>query len=140
MGTLIGAAGEAAVWCVSCRCLVTERGTSALLTIACTFSLPFPPLLVFFLGVSDGASLKALGGADLVEVYLVKVGDMSLCLTALILCMARVEGHIVHLYSAIMASLTPMKVVVARVWFAWIYIWATVAHSFRIVLRSISPP
>ena len=71
-GALRGAATGAAVWCVSCRCLVTEGATWALLTIACTFAfLPFPPLWVFFLGAPDGASLEALGGADLEEVCLV---------------------------------------------------------------------
>ena len=37
-----------------------------------------------------------------------------MCFTALILCTAKVEGHIVCSYSAMMASLTPRKVVVAR--------------------------
>ena len=32
-----------------------------------------------------------------------------------------------------------MKVVVARVWLAWLYIWATVAHSLGIALRKIIP-
>ena len=68
VGTLRGAAIEAAAWCVSCILLVTDGGTRALLTIVCTFALPFPPLLVFFLGAPDGASLEALGGADLVFV------------------------------------------------------------------------
>ena len=45
MSTLMGAAGEAAAWCVSCRHLVTDWGTSALLTMACTFALPLPPIL-----------------------------------------------------------------------------------------------
>ena len=68
-GTLRGAATGAAAWCVSCILLVTDEGTRALLTIACTFAvLPFPPLLVFFLGMPDGASPEALGGADLVLV------------------------------------------------------------------------
>ena len=68
-GALMGAATGAAAWCVSYRRLVTDWGTRALLTIACTFAfLPFPPLWVFFLGGPDGASPEALGGADLVEV------------------------------------------------------------------------
>ena len=69
IGALTGAATGAATQCVSCSLLVTDRGIRALLTIVCTFSfLPFPPLLVFFLGVPDGASPEALGGADLVFV------------------------------------------------------------------------
>ena len=60
-GTLMGAATGAAAWCVSWRCLVTEGGTRALLTIVCTFTLPLPLLLVFFFGVPDGAPLEALG-------------------------------------------------------------------------------
>ena len=68
-GVLRGAATGAATWCVSCILLVTDGGTRALITIACTFAvLPFPPLLVFFFGVPDGASLEALGRADLVFV------------------------------------------------------------------------
>ena len=70
IGTLTGAAIGAATQCVSCNLLVTDGGTRALLIIACIFALPFPPLLVFFLGVPDGASLEALGGADLEEVCL----------------------------------------------------------------------
>ena len=71
-GALMGAATGAAAWCVSCRCLVTDWGTRALLPIACTFVFfPFPPLWVFFLGGPDGASPEALGGADLEEVCLV---------------------------------------------------------------------
>ena len=45
------------------------------------------------------------------------MGDLPLRFTALILCIAMVEGHEAHLYSAMMASLTPRKVVVARVQF-----------------------
>ena len=71
IGALTGAATGAATQCVSCNLLVTDGGTRALLTIACTFALPFPPLLVFFLGAPDGASPEALGGADLEEVCLV---------------------------------------------------------------------
>ena len=68
-GALRGAATGAATWCVSCSLLVTDGGTRALLMIVCTFAfLPFPPLWVFFLGAPDGASLEALGGADLEEV------------------------------------------------------------------------
>ena len=37
-GTLMGAATGAAMWCVSCSLLVTDWGTRALLTIACTFA------------------------------------------------------------------------------------------------------
>ena len=81
---LMGAAGEAAAWCVSCRCLVTERGTSALLTMACTFALHLPLLLVFFLGSPDDASPEGLGRADLEWVCLVNVGDQPLHLTTLI--------------------------------------------------------
>ena len=114
-GALMGAAGEAAAWCVSCRCLVTEGGMSALLTMVYTLALFFPPLLDLFLGVPDGTSLEALGETDLVWVCLVKVGDRPLHFTALILCTAKVEGHIVCSYSAIMVSLTPKKVVVAKV-------------------------
>ena len=47
-GTLMGAATGAAMRCVSCSLLVTEGGKRALLTMACTFSLPLPPLLAFF--------------------------------------------------------------------------------------------
>ena len=68
IGAPTGAAKGAATQCVSCSLLVTDWGTRALLTIACTFALPFPPLL--FLGAPDGASLEALGGADLVLVCL----------------------------------------------------------------------
>ena len=51
-GALWGAATGAAAWCVTCRHLVTDWETRALLTIVCTFvGLPFPPLLVLFLGV-----------------------------------------------------------------------------------------
>ena len=68
-GALMGAATGATTQCVSCSLLVTEGGTRALLTIACTFVfLPFPPLQVYFLGTPDGASPEALGGADLEEV------------------------------------------------------------------------
>ena len=49
-GALMGAVTGAAAWCVSWRHLVTEGGTRALLTIVCTFVLPLPPLLDFFLG------------------------------------------------------------------------------------------
>ena len=120
-GALMGTATGAATQCVSCSLLVTDRGTRALLTIVCTFVfLPFPPLLVFFLGVPDGASLEALGGADLVEVCSVYVGDLPLCFTALILCIVRVEGHVKRLYSAMMVSLTPRKAVVARVQLTWL--------------------
>ena len=65
IGTLTGAATGAATQCVSCSLLVTDWGTRALLTIVCTFALPFPPLLVFFFGAPDGASPEALGEADL---------------------------------------------------------------------------
>ena len=67
IGALTGAATGATTQCVSCDLLVTDGGTRALLMMACTFalSLPFPPLLVFFLGVPDGTSPEALGGADL---------------------------------------------------------------------------
>ena len=58
-------------------------------------------------------------GANLVCVGLVKVGDLPLHLTALIRCAAMVEGHVTHSNSTIIASLTPMKVVVARVQLAW---------------------
>ena len=69
IGALTGAAIGTATQCVSCSLLVTDGGTRALLTIACTFSfLPFPPLLVFFLGAPYGTSPEALGGADLVFV------------------------------------------------------------------------
>ena len=67
-GALTGAATGAATQCVSCNLLVTDGGTRAPVTIACTFALPFPPLLVFFLGAPDGASPEALGGADSVFV------------------------------------------------------------------------
>ena len=99
-----------------------EGGTRALLTIVCTFALPLPPLLDFSLGAPDGASLEALGGADLLLelVCSVKVGDQPLCLTALIQCAAMVEGCTECSNLAIMASWTPMKVVVARVWLAWV--------------------
>ena len=71
-GALMGTATGAATQCVSCSLLVTEGGTRALLTIACTFAfLPFPSLQVFFLEALDGASSEALGGADLEEVCLV---------------------------------------------------------------------
>ena len=67
-GALMGAATGAATWCVSYSLLVTDWGTRALLTIACTFTfLPFPPLQVFFLGAPDCTSPGALGGADLVS-------------------------------------------------------------------------
>ena len=78
-------------------------------------------------------------GSRLICVCSVKVGDLPLHLTTLIQCVAMVEGREIHSYSTIMASLTPMKVVVARVRLAWLYIWATVDHSFGIALRSISP-
>ena len=80
IGALTGAATGAATRCVSCILLVTDWGTRALLTIACTFALPFPPLLVFFLGAPDGASPEALGGADLVFVCLEYVGDLPFCI------------------------------------------------------------
>ena len=120
IGALTGAATGAATRCVSCNLLVTDGGTRALLTIVCTFALPFPPLLVFFLGAPDGASPEALGGADLVFVCSENVGDLPLCFTALILCIARVEGRIAHSNSAMMASLTPRKVVVASIWLDWL--------------------
>ena len=138
-GALMGAATGAATRCVSCNLLVTDGGTRALLTIGCTFGLPFSPLLVFFLGVPYGASLEALGGADLVFVCLEYVGDLPLCFTALILCIARVEGHMACSNLDIMVSLTPRKVVVARVWLDWLYIWATIDHSFCIMFRRIIP-
>ena len=70
-GTLRGVATGAATQCVSCSLLVTDGGTRALLNMACTFALPLPPLLAFFLGAPDGTSPEALGGADLIEVCLV---------------------------------------------------------------------
>ena len=80
--------------CYSVCLLQSVGGTRALLTMACTFALPFPPLLVVFLGAPDGALPEALGGADLVFVCSEYVGDLPLCFTALILCIARVEGHV----------------------------------------------
>ena len=63
IGALMGAA-RAATWCVSCRHLVTDWETRALLTMACTFAfLPFPPLWDFFLGAPDGTSLALEGAA-----------------------------------------------------------------------------
>ena len=121
-GTLMGAATGAATQCVSCSLLVTEGGTRALFTIACTFALPLPPLLVFFLGATDGTSPEALGGADLEEVCSVYIGDLPLRFNALILCIAMVEGCIVCSHLAMMAALTPRKVVVAKVQFDWLYI------------------
>ena len=84
------------------------------------FALSFPTPS-FLAGSSlRRASLVALehGGADLVCVCSVKVGDLPLHLTALIQCAAMVEGCEICSYFTIMASRTPMKVVVARVWLA----------------------
>ena len=73
-GALMGVATGATTWCVSCSLLVTDWGTRALLTIVCTFALPFPPLQVFFLGAPDGTSSEALGGTDLCRRCLLRVG------------------------------------------------------------------
>ena len=61
--------------------------------MVCIFALPFPPLWVFFLGVLDGTSPEAFGGADLEDVCSEQVGDLPLHFTALILCIAMVEGR-----------------------------------------------
>ena len=51
IGALVGAGTRAATWCVSWRCLVTDGGTKALLTIVCACFLPFPfPPLCSLLG------------------------------------------------------------------------------------------
>ena len=93
------------------------EGMRALLTNVCARGLAqFPCLLGCFLDCSpEGALSGAFGAVVNLSFCLTKVGDLPLRLTALILCADRVEGRDVRSNSAIMASLTEVKVIFVRV-------------------------